>query len=204
MNELEQLLALLGVQTFAQAAASISAFSTFLDAAKQSTGKDKADEALTELQARAARAPFAISIEKATGKSGDEAVGLIHAALASHAELPRAQARVAELEQQTQAHALDALFAKAKDEKRWTKAIEDSVRAAFTAKEVTLKGAEAWLANLTPVAALKQRQEAAPNQAGPASALKWNEKSWDELKPSARAQLKRENPDLYAAMRPAN
>lgn len=206
-TELEQLLALLGADTYAQAAAAITNFNAFLDTAKQATGKSGTGDALAELQARAARAPFALAVEKATGKTGDEAIGLIHAALQSHAELPKAQARVTELEQKTQESDLNALFAKAKEEKKWTPAIEAKVREAFSAKEITLKGAESWLTNLPAIPALQNRAEAPPDgSAAPAAAaaLKWNGKTWDELSGPERAAMRRENPQHYAAMRPAN
>jgi ATP-dependent Clp protease protease subunit len=142
-------------------------------------------------------------IEAKTGKAGDEAQGLVLAALASHAELPKLQARIAELEENTESQALESLILKAKEDKKCTPAMAESVRASFKAKEITLKGAEAWLSNSPTVAALQTKQEtpAAPSTTVTASGDTWNGKGWDDLTPVLRAQLKRENPELYKAMR---
>jgi ATP-dependent Clp endopeptidase proteolytic subunit ClpP len=138
-------------------------------------------------------------IEAKTGKQGDEAQGLLLAALASHEQLPALQARVAELEAAGETNALEALITKAKADKKCTPAMAESVRASFAAKEITLKGAEAWLANSPVIAALNAKEEQTP----PAHQgdLKHDGRSWDELKPAQRADLKRTNPELYEAMR---
>ena len=143
-------------------------------------------------------------IEAAVGSAGDECQGVVRAAMHSHAELPKAQARIAELEGAVAAHALDGMIAQAKEAKKLTPAIEASVRAAVAAGDVTIKGAEAWLHNLPPIAALvaAKKEEAAPSQL--AADHRWNGKSYAELKPAERAALKRENPDLFAAMRSAS
>lgn len=201
MNELEQLLALLGVNTYAEGAAAITVFNSFLTEAQSTTGKSKSTEVLAELSARASRSPFALAVEKACGKQGDEAIGLIHAALASHAELPNVQAECAKLRKEGDANALNGLIAKAKDEKRLTPAMETKVREMLAAGDLTLKGAESLLGNLTPVAALAAPIAApAPANTAPAT-LTWNDKTFADLKPAQRAQLKREDPQLYEAMR---
>lgn len=156
-------------------------------------------------------------IEKAVGKSGDEAHGVVLAALSAQsalasvqADLDKAQARIAELEQGQEAAALEQAIAQAKQESKCTPAIESSVRDAFAAKQVTLKGAQAWLSALPTISALaaakeqKPKLEAAPGSAAPAVALKHNGKSYAEMKPSERAALKKENPELFAAMRSAS
>lgn len=204
MNELEQLLALLGAPSFAAAVASVTNFNEFLAAAQKLTDKEKPAEALAELQARAARAPFVAAVEKATGKQGDEAIGLIVAALASHAELPKAREQLLALQKTTDAQAFESLIAKAKGENKLTKASEDAYRAKFAGGEISLSVVEFVLANLTPIPALERREEAPPAPHTPNAAdLKHDGKTWDELQPRERAALKRENPEHYAAMRRA-
>lgn len=139
-------------------------------------------------------------IEARAGKTGDEAHGTIMAAMDALVELPKAQARIAELEAANEAHALDALMLKAKEDKKLTPAIEASVREAYAAKQVTLKGAEAWLANLTAVPALMNASKA-PAQSPVGPDAKWNGKAYADLKPAERAELKREQPELYEAMK---
>lgn len=198
MDELQQLFALMGVTSYAEAVAALTAFNTTLSA-EQATLATKGTSAT--LSALAGRSALLTAVEKATGKTGDEAVGLVRAALTSHTELPKLQERIAELEKGEQTHALAALFAKADEEKRLTPAIKQSVQAAFDAGEITLKGAESWLANSVPVKAFEQRTEApAGNTPGSVPALH-NGKKWSELTGVERADLKKTNPDLYAAMR---
>lgn len=212
MNELEQLLAMLGVKTFAEAAASITNFNAFLEAACTAAGTKDTAAALAAVQARAS---FGAALQTACGgKTGDEAIGLVRAALASHAELPKAQARVVELEGQVaenakkeEQHTLEALITTAKAAKKCTPAMEKSVREAFEKKEVTLAGAKAWLENAPAVPALvDNKTEAPPPAAGAANSgepLKHNGKTWAEMTGPERVALKRSQPDLYTAMRKA-
>jgi len=158
-------------------------------------------KSIAEAQARLGRLD---RIEAAVGSAGDECQGVIRAAMHSHAELPKAQARIAELESAASVHALDGMIAQAKEAKKLTPAIEASVRAAVAAGDVTIKGAEAWLANLAPIAALvaAKKEEAAPIQVS--ADAKHNGKTYAEMLPKERAELKRENPELFAAMRSAS
>lgn len=201
-EQLQQLLAILGVANAADGIAAINRFTGFLNSAKTASGKSDVSETLN---AALASLSFAKAVETATGKMGDEAVGLIRAAMASHAALPQAQARVAELEARNEANELETLITKAKNEKRCTPHIEASVRTAFTAKEITLAGAKAWLENSPVIPALEQRDPAPPTQAGgkevPPPHLEWNGKTYSQLKGAEKAALKRENPELFEAMR---
>lgn len=203
MNELEQLLSMLGSASFAEAAATITNLNAAIDGVKSATGKGTAQEAISELTARAARAPFALAVEKATGKTGDEAIGLIHAALASHVELPKAQARVTELEMTTSEQAFNSLVAKAKDEKRLTPAQETAARAAFASGELTLKSAEFFFANLSVNSLLQTPPTPGTPETvvTPASAQLWNGKTYAQLSGPERAALNKENPDLFKQMR---
>lgn len=152
-----------------------------------------------------AQIALAKGVQSATGKSGDDATGLIRAAMQSHTELPKAQARIKELEQKTEEHELDRLFAKAKEEKRLTPAIEKSVRDAFAASEVTLKGAEVWLSNSPVIAALSTPTASAQPPATNASgALTYNGKTYAEMKPTEKAALAKEDNALFEQMRAAS
>jgi hypothetical protein len=198
-EQLQELLALMGAATFADGVAVVTQLNTLTGVSGVALGTKGAAATLVALDSCRVRLA---AIEKAVGSSGDECVGAVRAALTSHAELPKAQARVAELEKSSETHALSALFAKASDEKKLTPAIRESVQAAFDAGDVTLKGAEAWLSKLLPVSALatEPKHEGAP--AGNAGAtLKHNGKTYAEMSGIERANLKKTNPELFKAMR---
>lgn len=204
-EQLAQLLAMLGVSSVAEASAAITRFNTFMSDAKAITGKSTPVDIL---DATRASLSLAKAIETATNKTGDDAVGLVRAALQSHAELPKAQARVEELESTVKSHELESIIAKAKAEKKCTPSMEANVREAFAAGDVTLAGARSWLENAVPISALQPKAEAATasasaEQTQSAASLTWNGKSWDELKPAQRAELKRTDPELFAQMRQA-
>lgn len=205
MNELEQLLAMLGVATFAEATASIANFNAFLGDAKVSTGKASADAALTVVKERVA---LLSSVETATGVTGDAVVGVVRAWKDSAGLVAGLQAKIADFEKAGEGHAFDKLVTAAKDARRGTPAQHASVRASFDAKEITLKGAEAWLANLTTLPGSEQREVAAPPSVDPnakgGDAPKFNGKTYAEMTPTERVALKRADPALFKAMRPAN
>lgn len=150
---------------------------------------------------------FARSVEAAAGKQGGEALGFVRAALESHTELPKAQAKIADLEKTAQSHEIDKAFAKAKEENRLTPALEEKVRASFAAGDITLSGARTWLENSPVVAALaatkQPKVEQAPANVAGAPELTHNGKAWAQLNGAERAALKRELPETYNAMRDA-
>lgn len=198
MDELNQLLAMLGVSSFAEATTAIANMNAQLESAQSALGVKGTAATMSKLVSRSVHLS---ALEKACGKEGDEAVGVIRAALTSHAEMPKLQSRIAELEKGQQAHALSELFAAADSEKKLTPAIKQSVKQAFDAGEITLKGAETWLANLLPVKALEQRQEAAPSVAQSAAVLTHNNKTFKQMTGPERVALKKADPSLYEAMR---
>jgi ATP-dependent Clp protease protease subunit len=176
---------------------------------KKSPGHDmsaQGDEEIFMSDSDNTRLSLLARIEAVFNKTGDDLHGSLLAMRESHEQLPgvRAQleaanAQIAELNASAEAHSLEALITKAKADKKCTPAMAESVRASFAAKEITLKGAEAWLANSPVIAALNAKEEQTP----PAHQgdLKHDGKSWNELKPAQRADLKRTNPELYEAMR---
>jgi hypothetical protein len=172
MDEHKQTLAALGVATVAEAAARLAL--------------------LTRLEALA-------------GETGDAALGVISAMAQSHKTLPTVQARVAELELQVQASAIDALIARGTAENKITPALEQSLRAQIAAGDMTIKGAETMVANLPAIAALGPKAVQPPTKKGAegatGAALTHNGKTYAELKPVERAELKEQQPELFEAMR---
>jgi hypothetical protein len=200
MDELQQLLALMSANSFAEAVAVLTSVNAIIDSESAALGTRGPAATLTALKSRGA---LLSAIEKATGKTGDDAVGAVRAALTSHEELPKLQKRVADLEKSGQTHALDAAFAKADADKKLSPAIKLSVQAAFDAGDVTLKGAESWLENLLPISALaaKPKQESAPKGAPAGEVLKHNGKTFVEMSGPERADLHKADKDMYEAMR---
>lgn len=143
--------------------------------------------------------------EAATGKGGDEAVGVMRAAMTSHAELPKLRERCTQLEAASETHELDKLITKAKEANKLTPALEASVRDSFAKKEVTLKGVESWLENTPVVAALAAAPKAPAPPSAPESiaALTHNGKTWAQLTGSERVDLLAHDKALYTAMRDA-
>jgi hypothetical protein len=155
-----------------------------------------------------ARLGIVARLEQLTGKTGEETVGVLQAWKQSHEELPTVTAKLAQIEQDTQAQALDSALAKAKDEHRHTPARETKVRELLAAKDVSHAGALAMVGEWGAIAALAAAKDGARAAGGAAPTvkveLKHNGKSFDEMTGPERAALKRENPDLYVEMRDAS
>jgi len=170
----------------------------------QTSGEDQgADEERTmaEDPTTPARLALLTRIEAILGATGEEAIGILKAWQGSHTELPTVKEQNAALEKSMQASTLEALIAKGKADNKLTPHLEKEVRDQFAAGDITLKGAEKWIENLSPIAALggDKRQPAPPPQGG--ETPKWNGKTYAELTFQERADLKAENPELYEAMR---
>lgn len=144
------------------------------------------------------------SLEKATGKTGDEALGVALAWQGDAKKLPEAQAKIAELEKAQAAGELDKAIAQAKADKKLTPAEEKTYREQVDSGAMSVTTVKAILATKAPIPALANAKEeqggASPNTETDGS-LKYQGKSWSELKPAQRAQLKKEDPETYAAMR---
>lgn len=139
-------------------------------------------------------------VEAATGLEGEAAFALAESALASHAQLPKAQARIAELEKVMHGHALDGMIAQAKQAKKLTPAMERALRDCFASGDMTFNGAVRYIESLGVIPALASAKlhDAAPLSVS--GEYRWNGKTWAELRPVERADLKREDPGLYAEM----
>jgi phage I-like protein len=202
-EQLNQLYALLGVSSFAAATAAINGFNGFLTEAEKQTGKRSADALASCTDALAFRG----RIEKATNKAGDEAHGLVLAALESHKELPGLRAQVAELQAKTTQQELDTMLAKAIDDKKLTPAQEQNYRDQVASGDLTLKGCKSVLDSLHPIPALQNvappatSQDAGSVQGAADEPMKHNGKTWSDMAPSERAALKRSDLATYNAMR---
>ena len=167
---------------------------------------DSFDEAVTTVNAelrdlRACKTVLA-RLEQVTGKTGDEAVGVVLAWKGSHEELPKTSAKLAELNAKVEDGELDAAIVKAKAESRHTPARETEVRALLTSKDLTAAGAKAMVGAWGKVAALAAAKDGAnPAGAGTGEQLKHNGKTYAEMNSKERTALLRENEELFNAMR---
>ena len=162
-----------------------------------------ADDASFERGARNLRA-LASSVETATGKTGSEAVGVIQAWKQSHDTLPAAQARLAELETSAEAREIDNVIAAGKEAKKLTPAAEARIRDLYAKRDITLAGARAMVETMLPVQALASNvEQPVINTGASAGSSDADAKRWNEMKPQARADLKRTDPATYNALRSA-
>jgi ATP-dependent Clp endopeptidase proteolytic subunit ClpP len=150
----------------------------------------------------AARLALLTRIEALAGKSGDEAFGALAAMAEAHKQMPTLQGELAELRREIGAGKLEALISKGKAENKVTPAIEKSIRDQLAGGDLTLKGAEAMLATLTPIAALLPAHAEAPRAGSNAGAVPTHEgKTYEQLTYVERAELNKKHPELYAEMR---
>lgn len=202
MDELQQLLALMSAGSYAEGVATLTAINTTITSAQAALGTRDAAATLSALSTRHATLA---AIEKAVGCNGDEAVGAIRAALSAQAALPAAQEELAKLKKDGESATLEVAIRKATDEKRCSPAIADEVRAAMKSGEVTLKGAERWVANLPKLpglsAATKQEAAPAPGSNTQAEPVKHDGKTYAEMNGTERVALKKSDPEKFNAMR---
>jgi ATP-dependent protease ClpP protease subunit len=175
---------------------------------EQSMADNNQDKALLQLLGvgtaaeAVARQGMLGRIETITGKSGEEAIGVLMAWKGSHDQVATLQAKVAELTKATEAAELDKEIADAKAANKLTPAMEATLRSNVATGELTLKGAKAQLATMaTNVAMANGSDGKPPAPSGGAGELKHNGKTYAELKPQQRADLKKANPELYEAMK---
>lgn len=179
----------------------------------------------SDVNAAIARHQQLARIEHATGKSGDEAQGVLLAFKASHEKLPgveaelvKAQSRIDELEGAAESQQLDTAIAQANAEKKLTPALEKDIRDQVASGDLTIKGAQFALKNLQPIAALQAKQPAGPtgsaakqgeqntavvgagegqNAAGVAT---FNGKTFAEMSGPERVELHKADAGLFARM----
>lgn len=156
-------------------------------------------EDATENQIRTQAAGLSKLLADIGAPSLDAARGVIEAGKAAAEALPKAQARVAELERAAEDRERDALIAKLEGEKRLTPAQRDGF-----AKTASLETLRAFAATAPVVVAPSQHHEAAPAPVTAKEAERWNGKTFAELTPNERHALYREDADLYRRLRDGN
>lgn len=151
-----------------------------------------------------ARLTLLARLEAMTGKAGDEAHGVLLAWKQSHEELPKLSAELEKLKEEGAKLELDQAIAAAKKDSRWTLAREEKVRKLLADEHVTMTGAKSMVAEwgvVKAIAAGKDGAEAAGGSGGDGAELKWQGKTYAELKGGERHQLMNENKELFEAMR---
>jgi ATP-dependent Clp protease, protease subunit len=153
----------------------------------------------TKLTTAAAAAGIFAKLEVASGKSGDEAVGVVLAWKSSHEKLPTLEAENAKLKADNQTAALAKLIddgrsgAMFQDGKpRLTKAMADKLQEQVTSGVLPLASAKAFVETMPPVAHLDPAELPAtrtPPEAGP-NALLSNGKSYEQMSPDELADLR--------------
>lgn len=156
----------------------------------------------TEAEALA-RITILTKIEKATGKTGDEAHGVVLAVIKDAAEVAQLRVDKVELQKQVDGNELDKVIAQAKADKKITPDDETVIRAQVAEGEVTIKGAKALLDRKAPhpvLAATPKVPPATPSEATVTAETTHNGKTFAQMTGPERAALKREDAALYAAL----
>lgn len=169
--------------------------------------------AISELNARAGSAASALALvakfEQPTGKTGDEAVGVVLAWQASHEKLPTVETELATLKANAEKTELEQLIeggrtgAGFEDKKpRLTKAMADKYTEMVNTGALTLGTLRGILATLQPVHHLAaEPPESNPDVSTQPGTLAFGGKSYEQLSNLERHKLKSENEDLFVAMR---
>lgn len=145
-------------------------------------------------------------VETMIGKTGEEAIGTLAAMKQSHEELPGVRAELAKVLEEKSEGDLVAALEKAKTENKHTPAREENVRKMLKDKELTHKAALAMIGEWGVVAALAASRDGSKPEGGsggPAAAadLKFEGKTYAELKPAQRAKLMSTDRNLYDRMK---
>jgi len=144
-------------------------------------------------------------VEALAGKSGEDTLGVLAAWKQSHGELADVRTELSTLQTAMTEKELESALQVAKTENKHTPARETNLRKMIADKEITAKGALAMIAEWGVIAALASSREpkqpaGGPNTGDPAS-LKFEGKTYAEMKPAMRAKLKQQDPDLFDRMK---
>lgn len=174
----------------------------FRQGVEQLTGK-KGDEATAELNAWKEGAAKCTSLQgdldrvlAATGeKTADGAIGAIEAGKSASVALKKAQDDLSALEQEKEASEADKLLAQLKAENRISPAQEKDLW-----PSLSLESKKSFAKSAPPIGpgGKVQQEETSGNKT---TATTWNGKSYTELSGTEKAKLKKEDPELFAAMR---
>lgn len=147
------------------------------------------------------RSDLLASFESETGKSGEEALGVIRAWKASHAELPAVQADLTKFRAEADKAAIDALINKGREDKKLTKAEADKLRAQVSSNEISLAAARAFIEVMAPKNFLSGEEDPAPQVRAVRAGLNWNGKMYEELSTAERLALANADENLFQQMR---
>jgi capsid assembly protease len=166
--------------------------------AKASTAETTAKEAEAKAKATEARLE---AIETKVGAKGDALMGAIDGLLAAKTELDKATAKLAEQAEAAEKLERSALEKQGTADGKLTPALITHYAGKPLAE---LKGFLDVAPVVVPRAVTQPKAAGAGKSAGkeqPAQTLTHEGKTWAELTPSARAALKKSDPDAYNAMR---
>lgn len=149
---------------------------------------EKIQEALDELKMLL----DASEVEESEPVEASAVAGKIRAAMVASRELPKAQSRIAELENKIDGIERASIVEEMRAKGQVNPAMESTLIPTMSIAQ--LKAFAASAPRLIPVAVAQPAANAVELR-------DTNGKSWSELKPGERAKLKDNNPELYAAMR---
>lgn len=169
----------------------------------------KADEASIQAEVGKLKTRGATldKIEAATGKTGEECVGVVLAFQASHEKLPGVEKELAETRKTSAQAELDNLLEQGRKERKLTKAEADKLREQVEGGTVSLDAAKGFVAVMSPKrelaegAAIIASQERSDKGQTVPGALAWDGKTYENLTYSERAELADSDPHLHRAMK---
>jgi phage I-like protein len=191
MEELEQLLALLGVQTFAEAATAITRMNAFLADARERTGRQGGtSETLDVVRAQLG---FARAVEASLGAQGGEAIARVEALKAQGERLQAAEASLQALHKAQGDAEAGALIAQATTEGRLAPAKQDKAQEIYA--EYGVKALRTFLDCLPQASSPTVPGAPAPRQpraqgTQPTGTSEGGEESADDLTPEELAVAK--------------
>lgn len=198
---MSDLLKLLGADSEAEAINLVTRANNLLNSAKLAAGVEDTAQLVAAIRDNKA---LATAVTELTGKSPKEAHGVVLAWKSCADELPAVREQLASLQEKNQQHELESLLRDAKAQSKHTPALETTIREQVTAGNLTLDGARAMVAALPKQAALSPAENKTQAAVNTETATTWNGKTYADLKPAERAELKKSDPELFAQLRAAN
>lgn len=141
------------------------------------------------------------SLALGCGHDVDEIHKVAREALEARKERQVTQLRLAEIERERSLEKLEARIVKARNEHRLTPFVENSVRQGFNSGRLSFESVDFMLDTLPVIPAFEHKHPAVPERSHHEAPLLYNNMTWSEMKPAERADLKREDPQLYNEMR---
>lgn len=142
--------------------------------------------------------------ENLTGKTGEEALGVVNAWKSSHEALPGVNAKLATLEKTADEAKLDGAFDVARKANKVTPTMEEKFRSQVASGEMSVACCISTLQNLEPVRAMATAvKQPSGGDGNPSGGLTYKGKTWDQMEPIEKHNLWAEDEDLYNTMRDA-